>query len=138
MSNDTSHNCDNCGTPVLNGDGYYLHDDDRVCYDCFVALPAKVMTKTTKEYDPNELRFGNCIVFTPEAIRDEVTAMLDNPSVTEFDPALRYALLWARDASDEELEFIGQRAIATDEVWLAFATAVKEEVQFYYSNDRSK
>lgn len=137
MSNDTSHNCDNCGTPVLNGDGYYLHDDDRVCYDCFVALPSKVITKTTEEYDPNQLRWGNCIVFTPEAVKDEATSMLDNPLFTQYDPELRYALVWARDASDEELEIIGQRTIARDDIWLAFVTALKEEIAFRY-NERKK
>jgi hypothetical protein len=92
-------------------------------------------------YDPNALRFGNCIAFTPEVVREEVAAWLDSNAVHVVrnmvqDPDTYDAMHWAeQDATDEELETIAQRAIQHDALWLAFVTAITDEITFFYSTE---
>ena len=92
-------------------------------------------------YDPNALRFGNCIAFTPEVVREEVAAWLDSHAVhvvrnAVADPNTYDAMHWAeQDATDDELETIAQRALQHDDLWLAFVTAITDEIVFFYSND---
>ena len=33
-SNPSEYDCDSCGVYVPDGEGYYMDDDDRVCYRC--------------------------------------------------------------------------------------------------------
>lgn len=99
-------------------------------------------------YDPNALRFGNCIAFTPEVVREEVAAWLDSNAVhvvrdfiggagSTYTVRGTYdAMHWAeQDATDDELEIIAQRAIQHDDLWLAFVTAIIDEIKFFHEND---
>lgn len=87
-------------------------------------------------YDPNKLTYGNCIAFTPDAIRDEIFAWLDTHP--DGDDYVKQAMLWAELASVDDLEAIGLRAIAGDSVWVAFVTAVTEEIVSFYNERKAQ
>lgn len=62
----------------------------------------------------NDLRYDNCVSFSPSAIRGELVGMIDDLEPT--DPN-RDALEWAFTASDEELMGIADWILSCDSFW---------------------
>jgi len=66
----------------------------------------------------NDLAWGNCVAFSPTAIREEAQVMLDS-GMLDYDPNHpdADALKWATGASDEELAVLAEVILGWDDDW---------------------
>ena len=80
-----------------------------------------------------DLTWGNCISYSPVAIRTEVYELLARDKSSYFIDSYRDALEWALGASDEELAPCAEYALQDDNVWDYYVEAVLEAVVHEHS-----
>ncbi len=86
---------------TLDGDDYF--DDERIC---------ELAEEIGKPINTTDLAWGNCVAYSPSAIREEIIEGLrDNY------PDDKEALEWGLSATDAQLEEVASYIIQSDSIW---------------------
>jgi hypothetical protein len=90
----------------LDGDDYF--DDDTVC---------EYAETHGKPINTTDLKWGNCIAYSPSAIREEILEGLRDDY-----PDYKAALEWGLSATDDQLNEVASYIIQNDSVWETYKT----------------
>lgn len=79
----------------------------------------------------NDLRYGNCIAYSPNAIRDEAQEMLDN------DAYAKDVLEWVvNDATDDQLNAVAGFILDSDTAWVDYVPNIIEGIDWAYEQHK--
>mgnify|MGYP006271823471 CR=1 FL=1 len=70
-----------------------------------------------------DLHYGNCIAFSPSAVRDEIDVMLNNDYWADAETRNMVAQF-----TDEDIEWIGSYCTNSDYIWQVFGTELREAI----------
>lgn len=77
----------------------------------------------------------NSVSYSPMHLRDEADACMDTGLFEEDSSEYRY-MKWVRDqATDDELNIIGQLCLADDDAWKSFRTVFISNVYYFKTTD---
>ena len=81
-------------------------------------------------FGDNKYRYT--VSYSPLSIKDEADMLIEGGVYTEDDGAVFEALMWAKDATTEELTAVAEHIMAYDSVWDGFRDSLVEAVTFAY------
>lgn len=103
------------GTYFSAEDGVYVIESDDLIESSITDL---IENGTAKPLVLTDLEWGNCIAYSPRAIREEIDEMMEFISADDED---RQALEWAmNEATDEQLNNVATYILDDDQMWISY------------------
>lgn len=115
------------GTIIDANDGVYVVTvtADTIVGDDDDAMVTLAMSNG-KRLEITDLTWGNCVAYSPSAIREEI-----RESLSEYYGDEEW-LSWAENATDDELNAVARYILSADDVWQNFSTNLVEGLREGY------
>lgn len=118
---------------VVDTDNFDDHDRSRLCDDEYfdenvICELAERLGRPVNTSVPVDVTFGNAIIFSPSAMREEARELIALSEPTE--EALQALLYIAGIASDDELHMAGQFILGDDAMWDNYNQSFMDGVRY--------
>ena len=112
------------GTYFSAEDGVYVIESDDLIESSIADL---VENRKAKPLQLTDLEWGNCIAYSPRAMREEIDEMMAFVTVDDEDrPALEWAL---NNATDEQLNNVATYILDDDGMWISYRSNIIDGVR---------
>jgi len=104
---------------TLDGDDYF--DDNKIC---------EYASENGKPINTTDLKWGNCVAYSPSAIREEIRESLaENYEGDGF-------IDWGLGASDDDLDVVASFILSADDVWVNYTLNLVEGLRWGYEKSK--
>lgn len=115
------------GTYFSAEDGVYLIDTEDLIEDPEFIADSLIANGKAKPLRLTDLEWGNCVAYSPRAMREEIDEMMAFVGASDEDrPALEWAL---NDATDEQLNNVATYILDDDTMWISYRSNIIDGVR---------
>lgn len=130
---------------ILDLDDCYIVDAEHLSEDTYsdsevgeiAEKHGKSLAQICRDTGNGDNKYRWTVSYSPLSIRDEVDAWIEGGVYTEEDDEYP-ALLWAKDASEEDLSLVSDTIMANDGVWDDFRNNLLESLFWAYKSKGDK